>query len=159
MDLTLMPDERLLIETEPKGLALTTHRVRSEAREQGRVIIKSIMLEEIASSAITSTANPILLALAALAAAAGIGFGTQMPDGHFVIAGGIVVGALFVIGYFASREQVIQIESAGATIRKSIRSNNLRRAREFLEAAERAKNERYLLGVAAMVGRAIGPAA
>lgn len=102
MEINLLPDERLLIETEPKGLALTTHRARSEVREQGRVIIKSIMLEAIASSAIT-------------------------------------------------REQVIQIESAGATIRKSIRSNNLRRACEFLDATERAKDERYLLGIVAMV--------
>lgn len=60
----LLPQERLLLESDNGTLKLTTHRLRYEARAGGEMNIKSIMLEELASCAVTRSSQPILIVLA-----------------------------------------------------------------------------------------------
>lgn len=114
--MTLMTDEKILLESEPKGITLTTHRIRSEDEHAGTTTIKSIMLEELASCAVVQSNNPILLVIAAICAIIGL-VATMNSRGDatpFVI--GLVIGGIFVVAYFASRQQVLALASSGTTI-------------------------------------------
>ena len=60
----LMADEQMLINGNPEGLFLTTHRVRQHFQSNGSAQVTSIMLEEIASCSMERKSQPGLLALA-----------------------------------------------------------------------------------------------
>jgi hypothetical protein len=150
----LMSGESILHESqfEAGSLILTTHRVRYQTESFGYSQIQSIMLEELSYCALISTSSPGLLVLAVICTLVGFlaGFAaivnTNEPA-HLVlgIAGGIMFGGLFALLYFASRRRILYLASAGGRIdvpTKSIKAENLR---GFIDAAEAAKNARYLL--------------
>src|SRR5688572_23218424 len=100
-------DEKTLVESDNKTLILTTHRLRYDAIDQGggwadRTELVSIMLEEVASCAITRTSYPILLLLAL----AGLLLAIFIPDRAIV---GIAIAVLFAGGFFLSQRQVLLI--------------------------------------------------
>jgi len=140
----LLPQEKLLLESNNKTLKLTTHRVRQETRASGRAQIKSIMLEELASCAVTRSSNPLLIVLAIVLLIAGGLVSLNINEPHGVI-GGIVLGLLLLLLYFATREQYLSLASAGATIRVNTRGMKLEAVSDFVDAIEQAKNERHLL--------------
>ena len=142
----MLPGEKILLESDPKGLVLTTHRVQSEVKVFGGVEVISIMLDELASCAITRTSNPILLILAALCGVASlIAMAYSRGDAAPMITWLVFAVGLLAI-YYATRQQVIALASSGATIKRNIKGMTLQIAKQFINATQAAKNERYLLG-------------
>jgi hypothetical protein len=139
----LMPGERVLLESDNGQLILTSHRVSFEASAAGMAEFTSIMLEELASCQITYTSKPILLVLAVLSVLVGAYFNTSRDSTPLVV--GVIAGALLVAAYFATRTQVISLASAGATIRAGTKGMSMETAKQFIDKAELAKNERYLM--------------
>ena len=144
--MNLMPDEKILLESDPKGLILTTHRIRSKDEVVGNAQIKSIMLEELASCAIVQSSNSILLVLAVLCLFLGflITAGSRGEGAPLVL--GFILALVLVLAYFASRQQVLALASAGTTIRTNAKGMKLQAVKEFMDRVEVAKNERYLIG-------------
>jgi hypothetical protein len=134
------PGETLLIESDNKVLALTTHRVRYDAIGRGggwadRTELVSIMLEEVASCAITRTSYPILLLLAL----AGLVLALLADDMAII---GVALAVLFAGGFFLSQRQVLLIASAGGKIQVNTAGMSLQSVREFVDEIEKAKNQR-----------------
>lgn len=141
-----MPDEKILLESDPKGLILTTHRIRSEDEAMGNARIKSIMLEELASCAIVQSSNNLLLGLAALCLLIGVLITASSRGDSGPLAIGFVIALILVLAYFVSRQQVLELASAGATIRTDTKGMKLQAVEQFIDRVEAAKNERYLIG-------------
>jgi hypothetical protein len=137
--MNLMPSEKVLLESTGKDLILTTHRVRYEFEALGFGEIRSIMLEELASCAMTRTSKPIFLIIAAICFLAGLSIGRGLS------AGGIVLALIFVVIYFVTRKQSLLLASAGATITYDTRGMSPEDVKKFIDRTEAAKNERYLL--------------
>ena len=116
----LPPDEQTLFESPGGGLVLTTHRVRYEVQAGGSSALISIMLDEVASCGVARVQQVILLALAAISLIGGA-FVSMTSNGSGVpFTVGAVIALVLVGVYFASREQVLVIASAGATIRANM---------------------------------------
>lgn len=139
----LLPQEKLLLESDNQTLKLTTHRVRYEARAGGEMQIKSIMLEELASCAVTRSSQPILIVLAVVCLLIGGVVSAQNNQPPAIIAGA-VIGLIFVALYFGTRQQFLALASAGTTIRVNARGMKVETIRGFVDAIEGAKNDRYL---------------
>lgn len=137
--MNLMPSEKVLLESDGRILVLTTHRVRYEAEALGSGEIKSIMLEELASCAMTRTSSPIFLIIAAICFIAGAYIGGS------VTTGGIVLALIFLVIYFVTQKQSLLLASAGTTITFDTRGMNTEDIKKFIDRTEAAKNERYLL--------------
>lgn len=140
----LLPQERLLLESDNGTLKLTTHRIRYEARAGGEMNIKSIMLEELASCAATRSSQPILIVLAVICLLIGGVVSAQNQEPPTIIAGAIL-GLICLALYFATKQQFLSLASAGTTIRVNARGMKIETIRGFVDAIEGAKNDRYLL--------------
>jgi hypothetical protein len=141
----LPPNEQVLFKSPGGGLVLTTHRIRHEMQHGGSRVLISIMLEEVASCGVFRVHQPVLLAIAAISFILGVVVSsTSGGSGDAVIIG--VLGALVLVGfYFASRQHVLVLGSAGATIRADVRSLTPDIVRDFIDRLEFAKNSRYLV--------------
>lgn len=137
--MNLMPGEKILLESDGKGLVLTTHKVRYEYEGVGFGEIRSIMLEELASCAMTRSSNPIFLIVAAICFIAGVAIGRAS------IVGGVILALIFLVIFFATRKQALLLASAGATITFDTRGMSPEDVKKFIDRTEAAKNERYLL--------------
>jgi hypothetical protein len=137
------PDEKLLVESDNKTLALTTHRVRYDAIGKGggwadRTELVSMMLEEVASCAITRTSYPVLLLLAL----AGLVLAILVDERSIV---GIAIAVLFAGGFFLSQRQVLLLTSSGGSkIQINTGGMSLQAVRDFVDEIEKAKNQRFL---------------
>lgn len=99
-----------------RGLILTTHRIRYQSEVWGSSQIKSIMLEELASCVVTRSSNPVLLVSAALCFLVGIINATHNRDAAPPLIGALVLASVLVRIYFATRQQILLLESGGTTI-------------------------------------------
>ncbi len=59
---------------------------------------------------------------------------------------GIVVALVLGVAYFQSQQQVLELASAGTTIRRDTKGIELEVVKKFIDHVEAAKNERYLIG-------------
>jgi hypothetical protein len=139
-------DERILFESDSQFFVLTTHRIRLETSAWGISQITSIMLEEISSCANTRTSKPLLLVLATLFFLAGAYASFNAIEPGPALIGAIVITAIFVIIYVLTRRQILEIASAGATMRLRIEGMSIDEVKELIDRIEIVKNERYLLG-------------
>ena len=141
--MNLMVNETVLLEL-GKRLTLTSHRVRYESDAMGSEEIKSIMLDELASCAMTQTSNVILLVLALLVFLSGlfVSVSEARQEGALII--GVIFAVVLVIAFFVTRRQVLSLASAGTTITLNTQGTKLDTLKEFIERAEAAKNARYI---------------
>ena len=144
-DLNLMPGEKVLLKSEGGTLILTTHRIRHQTESFGYARIISIMLEELASCAMVRTSYPLFLVLAALCAVGGLLITVANRGDAAPFGLGLVLALILVVLFLASRQEMVSLASAGATIRVSTRSMKRGEAKDLLDATESAKNARYLL--------------
>jgi hypothetical protein len=131
----LLPGERKVSESSDGTVVLTSHRVRLD---QGTRQFASIALEEVTSCSIGTHSYPVLLILAAVVWLGAFQFaGERVGTIPFLIGG--LIGALVVLLYVLTRQQVILITSAGESIR--IRTRGMSRATciQFVDDLERAK--------------------
>lgn len=140
----LMPNESVLIESEAKRLVLTTHRIRYQYESAGSADIKSILLEELASCALVRRSHIALLVLAAIGVATAVLASDSGSNEAALVIGG-VFAVVLVVAYFGSRHQILELASAGTTIRVQTQGMKLDTAKQFIERIEAAKNARYLL--------------
>jgi len=141
----LMPDEKILLESDDKELVLTTHRVRLEAESLGHARVVSIMLDQLASCAMTRTSQPIFLIIAGICFISGVVIAANGRGNESGFIGGIILAATFSVIYLVNRQQVLALASAGATINVNTQGMKLDAVKSFIERAEVAKNARYLL--------------
>ena len=146
--MNLLPGEQVLREAGSPGsslsFVLTTHRVRLKYQVLGRGNVVSIMLDQIASCAVTQRSRPGILAFVALFLLAGLARIVQGGNiGPFLVFA-IIAGVLAGI-YFFTRRQVLELSSAGATLRMNIRGMRAEVVEELIDAVEKAKQARYLL--------------
>ena len=87
----------------------------------------------------------VFLVIAALIALGTVFLAADSYDATTILVVGGVIAILFVVFYFASRRQVIELASAGAAIRQDTAGMNLDTALTFIDTVEEAKNKRYLL--------------
>lgn len=112
----LMTDEKILLESNDNELVLTTHRVRLTSESFGHARIISIMLDELASCAITRISHPIFLVLAGICFVGGALIAVNGRGNEGALIGGIVLAVILVVIYLLNRQQVLALASAGATI-------------------------------------------
>ena len=142
----LMPGEKLLREAgSPSSdlhFALTTHRVRYKQKRFGRGEIISIMLDQVASCTLAQRSRPVLLGFAGLSVLVGILAAADNDNlGPLVVT--VVVAAVMLLIYFTSRQQLLELESAGATIRLKTKGMSATELESFIDAVEVAKHARY----------------
>ncbi len=136
--MNLLPNEKVLLRSDEEDLVLTTHRVRYQAKAWRNVEIRSIMLDELASCALTRSKNTMFLVAAALSLIFG--------DAVIAAGSGKVLAALLVLAYFTNRRQILALASAGTRISFDIEGMAPETVVQFIERAEAAKNSRYLIG-------------
>lgn len=141
---SLLPSEQVLLESKGKTLILTTHRVRYDSQRMGGGEIISIMLDELASCAMIRRSKPILLILAGAFLLISLYLYSQYQQG--LASFGLLVTAALVVSYFVTRRQIIELASAGASIRVNTSGMSIPAVRGFIDTAEEAKNSRYSLG-------------
>ena len=140
----LLPGERILLESDPKGLVLTTYRIRSETPRRGHQEVISIMLEGLASCTITHHSSPGLLVCAAISIVLGLMEAIGSTRNQYAITTGVIIALIFVVIYSATRQQIIVLASGGASIKSSTKGMDVQTAKDFIDIVETAKNERYL---------------
>jgi hypothetical protein len=135
--MNMLPGESIVLESEAKTLRLTTRRIRYHATEWGKADVVSIMPDEVASCGLIQTSYPLLLVLAAVCGMAIVG-GPADARTFMLIVGAVVVGA-----YLATRRHVLAIGSAGHTLKISIQGMTTEQVMMFIEETEGAKKRRY----------------
>ncbi len=143
--MNFLAGEKVLLESQPKGVVLTSHRVRSTTRGVDNREVISIMLEEVSSCAIIRTSQPLLLVLSAVIMIASFFASLDRRTGGSAIAIGSIVTSVLLVLYFSSRKQVIAISSSGATIKRSTKGMSSQSIEQFIDAVEAAKNARYMM--------------
>jgi hypothetical protein len=135
-----LPYEKTLLTAEDKAVALTTHRIRADFRNGGHARVQSIMLEHVTSCEITKTSHPLLLVIGIILAIAGsVGAMTMRSDSTAGALGIVVIGALFLVIYLATRRIVLSVSSASASINLRVTSLGVEGAVAFVDELEAAK--------------------
>jgi hypothetical protein len=134
-----LPGEQFVARLSGQNLVLSTHRLRSETVMFGQVALVSIMLEEIASSALIILTRPMLLIIAVVIAA--IAFLTMIVSFKMFVVGAIIAGC-FVLAYFLTQRRVLSFASAGASINVTVGETSDDLCRNFLDLVENAKAAR-----------------
>jgi hypothetical protein len=145
--MTSLPGEYVVkeVRNSKRRLVLTTHRVRYEFKSWGYSNRIGIMLESLASCGVTRSSSPLWLILAVVAFLLGAAY-AQQPRNEMALAVGIAAALVFVLIYFLTRQEMITLTSAGGTtIRTTTAGVGATVVNAFLEAVERAKNDRYTL--------------
>jgi hypothetical protein len=130
-------DEKVLLESEDKRLALTMHRIRYSAPKIDGSEITSIMLEALASCAYTRIRYRSLLIIA----------GWLFVGGLFITASNTwLLAGIFLVAYLAINPWVMEFASARAAIRVRTGKMSVDAVEHFINQVEAAKDARYLLG-------------
>lgn len=133
-----LPGERLLLDLHDGAFLLTTHRLRHRNEGVGAASLVSIMLEEVASCSLTRRTKPWLLAFAFATLALGV-LAAEKKGGFW---SAVVVAAIFVVGYMATRRTVLAVASAGEQILLDVGSTPIDTLTRVINQVEAAKNER-----------------
>ena len=139
--MSMMPDEKVILESDKKDVSLTNFRVRYESKKQGFATVVSIMLESLTSSAITYKSYPWLLAVAAVFVGLAVYIST-LPNSNALVIVASVPAVGLVVAYFLTRIRIVSLASPSAAIR--FRASGRAAAERFIDAVESAKNDRYL---------------
>lgn len=131
-----LPDKTVVLKSESGQLVLTSYRVRYHSESFDAANVVSIMLEQVVSCGLVHSTVPLLLILAGICGLL-VGAG---PDEVRVLL--LIVGAVFVGAYFATRKHILAIASSGHHIKVEIQGMSTAGVMRFIEATELAKNKR-----------------
>jgi EamA domain-containing membrane protein RarD len=134
----LLPNEKMIIETDEKELVLTSHRVRYNAKSTNNAEFMSIMLNEVASCGIVKKTKPLLLALAIIIALIGLYVGAKESQTAAIVF--ILIAFFFGVGYFLTIRKMLEIASAGSSILLNVSKMSMNQIIEFVDELEGAKN-------------------
>jgi len=143
LNVALMTGEKVLLESDNKDAALTTHRVRYESKRLGFANVVSIMLESLTSCQITHRSYPWLLVLAVALAGLAVYFIT-LPGSDLFAKAAFILASASAIAYVLTRRGIVSLASPTAAVR--FRATSRMAAERFIDAVESAKNDRYYAG-------------
>ena len=139
--------EKVLMAIAGQQLLLTSHRVRSERPTSywtgTPAEFISILLEEVSSCTITLKSHDWLgwLGYAILFVGAPAAALIEIR----LLGWSLGIAAVLILIYYLTFSNVIIISSAGASIQRKVGRFTTGSPRDFIEALESAKNDRYLL--------------
>ncbi len=133
--MNLMQDEKILLRLDDAVLVLTNYRIRYNGNQWGKREVISIMLEDLTSCEIMYTTKPVLILVSMLIAFASLMFDLTATE----LIVGLVVACVPVIIYYLSRNQVLRLSSASASIVVDTEDISIEAANRFLDVAESSK--------------------
>jgi hypothetical protein len=136
----LINNEVNILESDDKTVVLTSHRIRQENKQWGKMQIKSVMLEHVTSCEYDRKSNPIFLiiGLVVLVFAAGLSFGGNSGQGDIgIISAG--VGIVLLIFYFITIRKGLIVSSPSAKIVMNTNGMKDESIRTFIDKLEEAK--------------------
>lgn len=139
----MLTGESVLLESDPKGLTLTTHRVRQQVKGSGNSRVTSILLDQVTSCGMTRKSKSWLLVFAVLVFETAVLVAVDSFDSEVYLIGGLIVAGIFVLAYFANRRQVLYIHSAEGSIIQPAIGMSETSVLDFVDQLESAKNQRY----------------
>ena len=139
--MSLIPKEKILLESNEGWFQLTSHKVRLNSIYNGSGNVVSIMLEHITSCEVAKRSNPIWLVLATLTFLAG-GFITAKIEKESPAIIGIVTSVIFIVIYFATRSQFLSVLSPSSQINLDTKDLALEKILEVIDEIEAAKDKR-----------------
>lgn len=141
--------EKEILRSDNDELVLTNIRVRQSIYSSGFAKISSMMLEEVSGCETTYRSQPIFLIVAIIALIAALGFliGDSQNLGAIVLSG--LAAAASALCFFRSRRQVLSISAGIGRIDSRITRERMETCEQFIDALEKAKNERYTLRISA----------
>jgi hypothetical protein len=151
-----IPGETILYGSEDANFLVTSHRIRANYKSWGQANSISIMLEELCSSSVKYSSQPLLFVLAFFVFVGG-GLTTLFVHpsignvGNIIrfvpICGGLAIAIGLAFLYFLTRRLTLVFASAGASIVLDAMSLGLTITKELIDTIEIAKNYRYAQSV------------
>lgn len=138
--MSMMTDERLLLQSDGKNVTLTTHRVRYQSRRLGFTRVVSVMLDNLTSCELKHKSHPWLLVVAAVFVGIAGYYATLPAMRQPTTFAAIAAGGL-IVAYFVTRTGIVALASPTAKI--TFRVKKRTSAEHFIDATESAKNDRY----------------
>lgn len=132
-----MQDEKVLLKLDNEVLVLTNYRIRYDGKQWGKRKIVSIMLEDLTSCEIICTTKPALILVSILIAFA-LAVRVNAITTVELIAG-LIVACVPILIYYLSRNQVLRLSSASASIVVDTEDISIEAANRFLDVAENSK--------------------
>lgn len=139
--MNLISNEEILMYGDNKQITLTTHRIRQENTEWGKLHLSSIMLEHITSCEYSRKSNPVLVLFGIGLICIGVYFDNN--NSQEPAAGFFIIGILLIIGYFYTTKRGLTISSPSAKITLNTKGMKDENIKLFIDNLESAKNERY----------------
>jgi hypothetical protein len=138
--MNLLTDEKTLMEGDNKQVVLTTHRIRQENVEWGKLNLISLSLEHVTSCEYSRKSKPGLLVGGLLLL--GFAFAASDTGGQQMVGGLGLMGLILIVAYFMTIKRGLIISSPSARIivdTKGMKDDNIK---SFIDKLEVAKNER-----------------
>jgi hypothetical protein len=137
--MVLLPDEKILMQSEKGILTLTTHRIRKVTRGGGRPEVVSLTLDAVAACELVTKTNPLVLVLALVMGVFGTGrFHENSAEAIVALLIAFALAAL----YYDLRTPILRISSPGNSIVVPTKGMPHETQVDFIDAVERAKLER-----------------
>lgn len=141
----LIDNETKLLESDDKSVTLTSHRIRQENKQWGKMQIKSIMLEHVTSCEYDRKSNPMLLiiGLVFLVFGAGLAFGGNYGQGEIGLIA-IGTGLILVVFYWITIRKGLIVSSPSSKIimnTNGMKDDNIKLFIDKLEEAISIKNK------------------
>jgi hypothetical protein len=138
-------NETILMRSDDHSVTLTSHKIRQESKEWGKLQIKSIMLEHVSSCEYNRKSNPIYLILGLLILGFGIFSATianhlQREFPLIVMA----IGAIILIIYIVTIYKRLMVSSSSTKILINTNGMDDDSIKAFINKLEEAKNNRLL---------------
>jgi hypothetical protein len=140
----LLRTEEVVAELATDNLVLTTHRIRHRIASSGREEFVSIMLDQIATCGTFRRSRPLLILMAVLSIF--LGFLSRAEDSAMsnnYFASSLVIALALIVAYLLTIRQVLELASAGTTIRANIKGMSQLEIDHFVNEIEKAKDQRY----------------
>ncbi len=148
-----IPGETVLFGSPEADFMVTSHRIRANFKGWGQAHTISIMLEELCSSAVKYSSQPLLFPLAFFVFLGGglttllvrppaTTFGSIIRFAPLCSGGVLAIGLVFL--YFVTRHITLVFSSAGASIELDAMGMGLVTTEELIDTVEAAKDCRFL---------------
>lgn len=136
----LIINEVKILESDDKSVVLTSHRIRQENKQWGKMQIKSLMLEHITSCEYDRKSNPIFLIIGLIAFVFGAGLsfggGNQQSEMGIISA---VIGFVLLIFYWITIRKGLIVSSPSAKIIMNTNGMKDESIKSFIDKLEEAK--------------------
>jgi hypothetical protein len=139
----LIDNETKILESDDKSIILTSHRIRQESKQWGKMQIKSIMLEHVSSCEYDRKSNPIylIIGLIAMIFGAGLAFGGNQGEIGLI---GVAIGFVLLIFYWITIRKGLLVSSSSAKIVMNTNGMKDENIKTFIDKLEEAKNIRLV---------------